>query len=375
MKRWLAGGVIFFLVYFHGVTVLGSSAEEMMGELDFTEISSFLEENDEVTVTFEELMQSLLKGGEIPYETIGDLVKEFLLSGFAENKQLVLMLLVISLAFSILKTYAKSFTNSYVSEICFFLCYCFMMAVLLESFSVMNETVAATAEKMTGFMKVLVPVYCTAMSFSLNFHSSAVAYSLIFTAIYLVEWMIQYILSPLVQVYVIMEFLNFLMEEERFRRLSELVSGAIRFLLKAAVTFILGINIIQEMIAPAVDRLAGNTVAKTIQMVPGIGNVANGMGQIFFSSGLVIKNCVGAAALVILVFLCAVPFLKMALLAVLYKFMSAILEPIADKRLSGGMNGIANGGILYLKILNTCFMLFFLTIALITTATGFGMGG
>ncbi len=287
MKRWLAGGVIFFLVYFHGVTVLGSSAEEMMGELDFTEISSFLEENDEVTVTFEELMQSLLKGGEIPYETIGDLVKEFLLSGFAENKQLVLMLLVISLAFSILKTYAKSFTNSYVSEICFFLCYCFMMAVLLESFSVMNETVAATAEKMTGFMKVLVPVYCTAMSFSLNFHSSAVAYSLIFTAIYLVEWMIQYILSPLVQVYVIMEFLNFLMEEERFRRLSELVSGAIRFLLKAAVTFILGINIIQEMIAPAVDRLAGNTVAKTIQMVPGIGNVANGMGQIFFSSGLV----------------------------------------------------------------------------------------
>ncbi len=375
MKRWLAGGVIFFLVYFHGVTVLGSSAEEMMGELDFTEISSFLEENDEVTVTFEELMQSLLKGGEIPYETIGDLVKEFLLSGFAENKQLVLMLLVISLAFSILKTYAKSFTNSYVSEICFFLCYCFMMAVLLESFSVMNETVAATAEKMTGFMKVLVPVYCTAMSFSLNFHSSAVAYSLIFTAIYLVEWMIQYILSPLVQVYVIMEFLNFLMEEERFRRLSELVSGAIRFLLKAAVTFILGINIIQEMIAPAVDRLAGNTVAKTIQMVPGIGNVANGMGQIFFSSGLVIKNCVGAAALVILVFLCAVPFLKMALLAVLYKFMSAILEPIADKRLSGGMNGIANGGILYLKILNTCFMLFFLTIALITTATGFGTGG
>ncbi len=375
MKRWLAGGVIFFLVYFHGVTVLASSAEEMMGELDFTEISSFLEENDEVTVTFEELMQSLLKGGEIPYETIGDLVKEFLLSGFAENKQLVLMLLVISLAFSILKTYAKSFTNSYVSEICFFLCYCFMMAVLLESFSVMNETVAATAEKMTGFMKVLVPVYCTAMSFSLNFHSSAVAYSLIFTAIYLVEWMIQYILSPLVQVYVIMEFLNFLMEEERFRRLSELVSGAIRFLLKAAVTFILGINIIQEMIAPAVDRLAGNTVAKTIQMVPGIGNVANGMGQIFFSSGLVIKNCVGAAALVILVFLCAVPFLKMALLAVLYKFMSAILEPIADKRLSGGMNGIANGGILYLKILNTCFMLFFLTIALITTATGFGMGG
>ena len=39
------------------------------------------------------------------------------------------------------------------------------------------------------------------------------------------------------------------------------------------------------------------------------------------------------------------------------------------------MNGIANGGMLYLKILNACLMLFFLTIALITAATGLGMGG
>lgn len=375
MKKWLIGSVVFCLVCFIGMPVSASSAEELMEELDFSEISSFLEENDDVTITFEELLQALLGGGEIPYETIGDYIKDFLLSGFTENKQLVLMLLVISLAYSILKTYAKNFSNSYMSEICFFLCYCFMMVLLLQSFSTMNETVTVTAEKMTGFMKVLVPTYCTAMSFSLNFHSSAVAYSLIFTAVYLVEWMVRYLLVPLVQVYIIMEFLNYLMEEERFRRLSELVSGAVHILLKAAVAFILGINIIQEMIAPAVDRLAGNTVAKTIQMVPGLGNVANGMGQIFLSSGLVIKNCVGAAALVILVILCAVPFLKMAMLAALYKFVSAVLEPIADKRLSGGMNGIANGGILYLKILNTCFMLFFLTIALITTATGFGMGG
>ena len=116
------------------------------------------------------------------------------------------------------------------------------------------------------------------------------------------------------------------------------------------------------------DRLAGNTIAKTIQMVPGLGNVVDGMGQIFISSGLVIKNSVGVAALVILVLICAVPFLKMAFLAVLYKFLAAVLEPIADKRLSGGMNGIANGGMLYLRILGTCLMLFFLTIALTAAA-------
>lgn len=367
-EQILSGILIFLLILFWQTAVKASSAEDLMGEMDFSEISSFLEEQEEMPISFEEVVQAILKGDEVPYESLGDYIKELLLSGLAKNQQLILRLLVISLAFSILKNYARHVSGAYISEIAFFLCYCFMMVLLLHSFSEMNQTVLTATENLTGFMKVWIPVYCTAISFSLNINSSAAAYSLIFTAVYLVEWVIRYLLVPLVQIYIMIEFLNHLMEEERFGRLSGLIADAVKLLLKSAVAFILGINIIQGMIAPAMDRLAGNTVAKTIQMVPGLGNVVNGMGQIFISSGLVIKNSVGAAALVILVVLCAVPFLKMAFLAILYKFLSAVLEPVADKRLSGGMNGIANGGILYLRILITCLMLFFLTIALTSAA-------
>lgn len=367
-KRICFGIVVFLLILFMRTAVKASSAEELLGEMDFSEIGSFLDGQDEAPVSFEELVRAVLNGEEVPYESLGDYIKDVFLSGFAGNQKLVLRLLVISLAFSILKNYARHVSGAYVSEIAFFLCYCFMMALLLQSFSEMNQTVLTTAERLTGFMKVWIPVYCTAISFTLNINSSAAAYSLIFTAVYLVEWMIRYILAPLVQIYIMIEFLNHLMEEERFRRLSELISDAVKFLLKTSVAFILGINIIQGMIAPAMDRLAGNTIAKTIQMVPGLGNAVNGMGQIFISSGLVIKNSVGVAALVTLLILCAVPFFKMAFLAVMYKFLSAVLEPIADKRISGGMNGIANGGMLYLRILVTCLMLFFLTIALTAAA-------
>lgn len=375
MRRFLAGLCIFVFWLFIGAPVFASDTEDLMGELDFSEISDFLENQEDVPLSFEEIVSTMIHGGDIPYETAGDYIKALLLSGFAGHKKLVALLFATCLAFSILKTYAKNFSGSYISEICFFLCYCFMMTLLLQSFSVMNTAVIDALELMTGFMKVLIPTYCAAISFTLNLHSSAAAYSLIFTAIYLTEWLIRGVLVPMVQIYVMTEFLNYLMEEERFGKLSELAAGAVRFSLKAAVTFILGLNIIQGMVAPAMDRLEGNTIARTIQMVPGIGNVANGMGQIFLSSGLVIKNCVGASALLILLLLCAVPYLKMALLAVLYKVLSALLEPIADKRLSGGINGVANGGMLYLKILNTCLALFFLTIALTAAATGLGTGG
>ncbi len=371
MKRFTVAAV-FLLMLFWADTVRAESTKELLDELDFSEISDFLDETDEVPVSFEEVVEALLGGGEIPYEKVGDYIKGLLWSGFAQNKKLVAMLFAVSLAFSVLKNYARNFAGSYVSEISFFMCYSFMMALLLKSFSVMQSMVLETTENMATFMKLLAPTYCMAISCSFHVNSSAAVYSLIFTAIYLVEWLIRYLLVPLVQVYAMLEFLNHLMEEERFGRLSDLIAGLVRTLLKGAVTFVLGINIIQGLIAPAMDRLTENTVARTMQMVPGIGNVMSNMGQIFLSSALVIKNCVGAAALVILVILCLAPLCRMFFLALLYKFLAAALEPVSDKRLSGGMNGIANSGMLYLKILNTCLAMFFLAIALSSAATGFG---
>lgn len=370
MKRAWMGLFLFIIVCCMGERIFASDAETLMEELDFSEIDRFLENEENAPLSFEEMIRNLLKGGEVPYETVGDYLKSMLLAGFAEHKKLVLGLLVACIAFSILKSYAKIFSNSYISETCFFLCYAYMMTVLLQSFSEMNETVTGAAEQMTSFMKALIPTYCMAISFTMNINSSATAYTLLFAAIYLVEWLTARLLVPLVQIYIVLQFLNHLMEEERFRRLTELIADAVRFLLKAMVTFILGINIIQGMVAPAIDRLTGNTIMRTIQMVPGLGNVANGMGQIFLSSGLVIKNCVGAAALLILACLCAAPLLKMGMLAAIYKLLSAVLEPISDKRLSGGLNGIANGGMLYIKILCACVMMFVLTIALTCAATG-----
>ena len=356
----------------------GLGMEEVLEEMDFSEIGDFLEEQDGIgdEVSFEGLVRAFLGQEEdVKYEYIGDYIKAIVLKSLNANKQLFLELLVVSLAYSILKNFSKSFSNSYISEICFFVCYCFMMLLLLQSFYKLNETLQDTVGTMVDFMKLFIPTYCMAISFSLNLNSSAAIYSMIFMVIYLVEWLMRYFLVPLVQIYVLVEFLNHLMEEERFKRLAELIFDGVKVLLKAAISLILGINIIQGMIAPAMDRLTGNTIAKTVQMLPGIGNVMSGTGQILLSSGIVIKNCVGAAALVILIILCGIPFLNMAFIVLMYKVLAAILEPVADKRIAGGMNGVANGGFLCLKIMTSCMVLFFLTIALSSTATNWNVGG
>ena len=108
-------------------------------------------------------------------------------------------------------------------------------------------------------------------------------------------------------------------------------------------------------------------------MIPGIGNVVSGIGQVLVSSGILIKNCVGAAALIALIAIGLVPMIKIACLALFYKLAAAVTEPVADQRIVGCLKGMSEGGMLYLKLMGYCLALFFLTIALTTAVSGFLM--
>lgn len=384
MRKWLIVMLIFLTALFcTSVTAKAQSEREddllkgMEGELNFSEITDFLTEQEGTeNISFESIVKDFMKNGvNFDYSKIGDAVKNLLLDGLQGNKKLFIGMILLGLAFSILKNFSKSFSDSYISEVCFLLFYCLMMVMLLKSFLTMDQMIKSTLDDMVVFMKVFIPTYCMAMSFTLNPASSAGFYSMIFLIIYLMEWLISYLLIPLVEIYVLIQFLNHLMEDQRFERLAELLEDTVKYSLKVITSIILGINIVQGMVAPAMDRLAGTALSKTVKVIPGLGNVISATGQIIISSGIAIKNCVGAAALIILVLLCGVPFVKMALTSIMYKIMSAILEPVTDKRIAGGMGGIAGGGMLYLKIMGTCLMLFFLTIALTGAMTSVNTGG
>ena len=123
----------------------GTDPGESIEELDFSDIGEFLKNTEEVeNISFGELVKALLSGEELPYEKVGDWLKDILLKGFQENRTLFLEIIVLSLAFSVLKNFAKSFSGTYISEVCFLIVYCFFMALLLRSFFELNQTVVRT---------------------------------------------------------------------------------------------------------------------------------------------------------------------------------------------------------------------------------------
>lgn len=345
--------------------------DELFDKLEMGEMDDYLSGVKETeNISFGGLVKELMSGdGTSVLENAAEWLSDALFAEWRENKALLLMIVVLAAGFTLLKNFSTIFRNSYISEMCFLLVYIELMVLLMKSFLVMHELLGDTLQRIVEFMKMLIPVFAMSMVFSNGTGSAAGFYEMTFLVIYLVQWGLLYLLAPLVQIFVVMQFLNYIIEGEKFTRMCELLEDGIRFSMKFIITLVMGINLVQGLIYPAIDRFKTGTWSKAVGMIPGIGNSANAIGEILIGTGMVIKNSVGAAAMIVLVVLTAIPLVKLFAMSFLYKVSAAVLEPVTDKRIAGSINGVFKGSVLAGKIMLTSLFLFFITIAMITAST------
>ena len=348
-----------------------------MEELDFGEVDELVETElfpeQREPIRFSSLVEEMLSEGlsGFDYTRILAWAKDALLYEAEVNQKLLIQVVLLAVGFSVLKNFSGAFREAYISNICFLFVYGVLAVLLLQSFEMYADIAEALLEQSVDFMKALVPTFCISMVFSAGAESSAGFYQMAFLVIYLIEWLFLKALIPCIHIYIILEIFNHFFEDEKFENLTELLKGAVNWGMKSAGVVVLGMNVVQGLIAPAKDRMMSGTVSKAAAVIPGIGDVVSGVGELLLGSGILIKNCVGVAALVILVAIGVMPILKIALLSVMYKISAAVVEPVSDKRIAGCLKGMAEGGMLYLKLVFYCLALSFVTIALATASSGF----
>lgn len=346
--------------------------EELLGELELSELDNYLGDIG-VSMSFYELIEKIIDQG-WGVESIGDIiiwVRELLFSEIDANKMLFLEVILITFCFSLLKNSAGSFGSSYISDVCFLLVYSVLALMLLKSMYVFQEIVAGTIEKSVSFMRVFVPCFCTGMFLSSNVYVSTGFYQIAFVVIYLVEWAFEKILLPCIHVYVLLQIFNHFFEETQFGNLADLVRTVVNWGLKIAGTAVFGLSVVQNLMNPVKDRMAQGTVSKVVSVIPGVGQATSSVGEVLLGAGMIIKNGIGIAGIVVLLCIGMGPLLKTGFLSLLYKLMAAVTEPLSDRRISGCIQQLSNAALLYMKVQGYCLMLFFITIALTVSATSF----
>ena len=345
--------------------------DELIGELELDEMERFLSQQteDDLDISFGDLIKGFLSGEEnVDVSRIWSWIVSHCFSAVRQNKTYLAQMLILLLAFAMLQGISGIFADSFLSDISFLAVYFLFLYNALRIFASMQQIVYNCMDRIAEFTLLVQPVFCMAMIFSTGVNSASLTYEMLLLVLYLVQNLLQKLLLPLVFVFLITQFANFAWKEEHFSSLAKLLEGGITLAQKVLVTFVLGMNLIQGMVAPAVDQLKRTATVRTIGVIPGLGGAMNAVSEMLLGTGLLIKNCVGAAVIVVLILLCAKPLLEVAVLALIYRVLAALVEPVTDKRISGVLDALARAGMLYLKLVITAILMLFLTVAVVCVA-------
>lgn len=347
---------------------LGGEQMENWGDID-----RFLQEETGGSgqgISFTELVKKLMAGeGKEAGRMLLDAAKQALFKEVSNGGHMAGQLLALGMIGAVFASFSEIFSGSQISETGFFMTYLMAFTVLAASFFESTRIAMEVLKQQVMFMKVLLPSYFLAVAWAGASASSAAWYEVVLFLIAAVQWLYLNLLMPLVRVYILFVMAGHMAKEDMLSKMTELLKTGIQWGTRSLIGLVLGFQLIQGMVLPYADAVKSVGVQKLLQVIPGVGAGAGAVTKLILGSGVLIKNTMGAAAVLILVLLSLIPVLKLVVLLVMYRTVAAVLEPVADKRLVGCISGVADGQKLLLGLVTSGLLLFIITIALICTGT------
>ncbi len=345
--------------------------DAILSEFDFDEIENSLREMfPEERVTFTDVASSFISGD---LEQTGSLLVDFLSDQvsyeFRYNRHNLVYILLIALVAAVFTNFAGAFQSRQISEISFYILYMLLITLCLSSFRAAMQGLEGRLDMLTDFMRVLCPAYFLAVAFASGSMTSMFFYNMILFLIYAVELIMIRFLLPVINIYIMVRVMGSLTGEDFLSEFADLIKKTAVWCMRALLAGVIGVNVVQGLLAPAIDSLKRSALTRTAESLPWVGNVLGGTAEIFLGTAVLIKNGIGMAGAVIAVMICAVPILQMALMALMYKLAAALVQPVSDKRITACISGVSEGYELMVRAAFTVGVLFLLTIGVAAAST------
>lgn len=325
-------------------------------------------------ISLDELLSKLFEGDVIG--TLADFLQEIIaqLSGEAMGlKSVFVWLLVLGVTSALMSHLVEVFDRHQVADLSFYFMYLLMSAVLLKCFIEAARTAVEALESIVLFGRLLVPVYLLTVGMATGGVTAGAYYQLLLILIYGVERILLGVVIPLVYSYCILSVINGIWIEEKLSLVVELAEKCIGWILKASIGVVTGVSVFQSILTPVLDSVRKGAWQKAVSVIPGIGSGAEGAMELVVGSAVVIKNSVGLVLLILLLFLCAMPLLKMFIVAFILKASAAFMGIVSDKRITACVNRTGDASFLLFKTVGTAFVLLLISLAVVATATNRGM--
>ena len=265
-------------------------------------------------------------------------------------------LFLLVLAGAVLGSFSSLFEGKQVRDASFYMVYLLALALILKNFQSSGENLKAVITSLVAFMRILTPSYYLAAAAAGGASSAVMFYQMLLLVILAVEKLLLALVLPMIHIYLLIALVNDLSGEEILSHMTELLETCVNGLLKSSLGVLVGMQMIRNLIAPALDSLRQMALWRTAGMIPGIGNAVNAVTELVAGSAVLIRNCFGVTAMLVLLAAGMVPAVQLLVSGLSFRLLAAAAQPVS---------AAGKGYAMLLRLLLTVEVLFLLTIAIL----------
>lgn len=341
-------------------------------DIDYQEIQSVIDDvlNADDKIDFEEYVMNLITGkNSFSLKSIGNDLKDAIKNEINSNIGTLTGLISIAVIAAVFTNFSHAFQNSQIAETGFYIAYLLLFSILTVSFIAAAKLAGDTLTAILEFMKALIPSYFITVAFSSGAATSLAYYQATLFLISFVDVLLIRLVIPMINIFLIVSMANNLSKDDLLSKLSELISIIIKWLLKTLLAVVVGVNAIQGLILPVADSIKKSVFLKAAGSIPGVGNVIGSVAESVIGAGVLLKNAIGVAGVIVVIVICAIPIIKLVITVLIYRVSCAAVQPISDKRMLNCVNASAEAAGLLLQTVFVGAVLFLLTITIIAAST------
>lgn len=285
------------------------------------------------------------------------------------NGKLLGSLIMLTVFSMFLQSLQNAFEKGTVSKVAYAIVFMVLMIIALNSFHIaMNYTNQAIGS-MVDFILALIPLLLALIASSGGVISAAFFHPVILFLMNISGVFIQNVILPMLFLATLLSIVSILTEHYKVTQLAALLRNWSIGLLGLFLTIFLGVISVQGASTAVTDGVALKT-AKFItgNFIPVIGRMFSDATDTVISASVVLKNTVGIAGVGILLLIVAFPALKILIIAFIYKFAAAILQPLGGGPIISCLDIISKSVIYVFAALAIVSLMFFLSITVIIAA-------
>ena len=268
-------------------------------------------------------------------------------------------------------TLNNAFGQKGSADAAFFVFFTVISGLSLTCFRQALDYGAGVVTYMTSFMSKLTPVIIVTL-FACSKSASAIAFEPVLSgAVLVISTIIENCIMPLTAFSAVLSVAGNLGSKNSISGFIKIVRSVTKWILALVITVFTGINAIYGFTASSLDAVGAKTIKFAVgTLVPVVGSFLSDTLDTVAASAGVVKNAVGVSGIIVICIICLTPIIKIGIMQIMLKLISALTEPVADARISKMLWDMSEAITAVFGVVVLTAVLFLINICIILRATG-----